>query len=87
MKIYISGVFCLAFLYSRYVKATKPASVALPNAMKYGLKLRTAILLTGKVKLKIKMPTKPISIPLVSLFTLDLYLLELLYWQSYSADY
>jgi hypothetical protein len=55
--------------------------------MKYGLKLRTAILLTGKVKLKIKMPTKPISIPLVSLFTLDLYLLKLLYWQSYSADY
>jgi hypothetical protein len=63
-----------SFLYNRYAKATKPASVALPNAMKYGLKLRTAILLTGKVKLKIKMPIKPITIPLVSLFTLDPYL-------------
>ena len=65
-----------SFLASRYAKATMPASVARPNAMKYGSKLRTAILLTGKVKLKIRMPIKPISIPLVSLFTITLFIYE-----------
>jgi hypothetical protein len=44
-------------------------------------------LVTGKVKLKIKMPIKPISIPLVSLFTLGLYLEMLLYWQSYDVHH
>jgi hypothetical protein len=56
-----------------------PAKAALPKTMKYGSRACTAILLTGRVKLKIRMPPNPINMPLLSLFTGFPYMYSVLY--------